>query len=292
LRISLFATEFIREFPSFSELIAEAVRTYRQEREQSADQSEKRAQAAKLNKLLSRLRSELADETKTEEKRIWGELILANIAKVKKNADQVSVFNPYSGEEMTIPIDPGRTPQENARDYFQEYKRQKRGRPKIQLRIREIETKLRKIEAAAVPGQIKTDLKPQARKPEKRKPFREFTLASGSVVYVGKNNRSNDELTFAFARPDDYFFHARGYEGAHTLLKSRVPRGQKPAHDDLAGAAAIAAYYSKAKKQKKVPVSYTPRKYVKKNKKGKPGSVILMREEVIFVDPALPEPKP
>jgi len=267
------------------------LRSYRQELIRTETAAEKRTEAAKLKKLLSRLRSELADETKTEEKRIWGELILANLAKIKKHTDTVSVFNPYTEKEVLIPIDPGRTPQENARDYFEEYKRQKRGRPKILLRIREIEKKIQKIEAGADQPAVKTGLKPDVRKPERHKPFREFVLASGSVVYVGKNNRSNDELTFAFARPDDYFFHARGYQGAHTLLKARVPRGQKPSHDDLAAAASIAAYFSKAKKQKKVPVSYTPRKYIKKNKKGKPGSVILMREEVIFVDPALPETK-
>lgn len=289
LRVSFFAPEFLQEFPTLNELMAEAVRSYRQERARTEAASEKRIEAAKLKKLLGRLRSELADETKTAEKRIWGELILANIVKIKKNADTVTVFNPYTEKEVSIPLDPGRTPQENARDYFDEYKRQKRGRPKILLRIREIERKLEKIEAGAAQPAVKTGLKPDAKKPEKHKPFREFILASGSVVYVGKNNRSNDELTFAFARPDDYFFHARGYQGAHTLLKAR---GQKPGKDDLAGAAAIAAYFSKAKKQKKVPVSYTPRKYVKKNKKGKPGSVILMREEVIFVDPAQPEVKP
>lgn len=292
LRVSLFAPEFLREFSSFNELVAEAVRSFRQERARKDAAFVKRAEAAKLKKLLGRLRSELADETKTEEKRIWGELILANIARIKRNADTVTVFNPYTEKEVTIPVDPGHTPQENARDYFQEYKRQKRGRPRIMLRIREIEKKLEKIEAGAALPAVKTGLKPDVKKPEKPKPFREFVLASGSVVYVGKNNRSNDELTFAFARPDDYFFHARGYQGAHTLLKSRVPRGQKPSHDDLAAAAGIAAYYSKAIKQKKVPVSYAPRKYIKKNKKGKPGSVILMREEVIFVDPALPESKP
>jgi predicted ribosome quality control (RQC) complex YloA/Tae2 family protein len=289
LRISFFIPEFLQEFPSFNELVAEAVRSFRQERARTDVASGKRTAAAKLNKLLSRLRSELAEDSKTEEKRIWGELILASIAKITKNADTVTVFNPYTEKEVTIPLNPGRTPQENARDYFKEYKRQKRGRPKILFRIKEIERKLQKIEAGAVLSAVKTGLKPAPKKPEKPKPFREFPLASGSVVYVGKNNRSNDELTFAFARPDDYFFHARGYQGAHTLLKARVPRGQKPAHDDLAAAAGVAAYYSKAKKQKKVPVSYVPRKYVKKNKKGKPGSVILMREEVIFVDPALPE---
>jgi len=104
---------------------------------------------------------------------------------------------------------------------------------------------------------------------------------------VGKNARSNEELTFKYARPDDYFFHTRGYGGSHVLLKARVPKGQKPRKEDIESAAALAAYFSKAKKQTRVPVSYTQRKYLKRNKKGKPGSVILMREEVVFVKPML-----
>jgi len=106
---------------------------------------------------------------------------------------------------------------------------------------------------------------------------------------VGKNAKSNLMLTFKFARPDDYFFHIRGYKGAHTILRPKLQKGKNPQQEDIETAAAIAAYYSKAKGQRNVPVSYTQRKYLKKSKKGKLGSVILMREEVIFVDPGLPE---
>ena len=127
----------------------------------------------------------------------------------------------------------------------------------------------------------------QKTKKEKPLPFRLFNLPSGSIVYVGKSAKSNTELTFSFARPNDYFFHVRGYEGAHTILKAKVPKGQRPRKEDIESAASIAAYFSKAKKQKNVPVSYTQRKYLKKNKKGKPGSVILMREQVIFIEPHL-----
>jgi predicted ribosome quality control (RQC) complex YloA/Tae2 family protein len=118
--------------------------------------------------------------------------------------------------------------------------------------------------------------------------FHVFRLLSGSIVHVGKNVQSNQELTFRVARPNDYFFHTRSFEGAHTILKAKVPKGQRPKREDIEAAAGIAAYFSKARKQRRVPVSYTQRKYLKKNKKGKPGSVIFMREEVIFVDPALP----
>ena len=141
----------------------------------------------------------------------------------------------------------------------------------------------------------KSSIAPKA--PEKKvgkkhsvsRPFREFMLASGSIVYVGKSARSNDELTFGFARPHDYFFHIRGYEGSHVILRAKVSRTQKPQKQDMMTAASIAAFYSKAKTQKNVPVSYTQRKYVKKDKKGKPGAAIMMREQVMFVDPGLPE---
>ncbi|MEO0185873.1 MAG: fibronectin-binding domain-containing protein, partial [candidate division WOR-3 bacterium] len=67
-----------------------------------------------------------------------------------------------------------------------------------------------------------------------------------------------------------------------------MQKGQNIRKEDIEKAAAIAAYFSKAKTQKSVPVSYTKRKYLKKSKKGKLGTVILMRESVIFVDPGLP----
>jgi predicted ribosome quality control (RQC) complex YloA/Tae2 family protein len=122
-----------------------------------------------------------------------------------------------------------------------------------------------------------------------KEPFHRFLLESGSVVLVGKNARTNDELTFKHARPSDYFFHTRGFEGAHTILKPNIPRGQRPSRQEIMTAASIAAYFSKARKQNNVPVSYTQRKFLKKNKKAKPGSVILMREEVVFVEPELPK---
>ena len=109
------------------------------------------------------------------------------------------------------------------------------------------------------------------------------------MILAGKNARSNDELTFKYARASDYFFHTRGYEGAHVILRPNVPKGQHPSREEVRVAASIAAYFSKAKKQNNVPVSYTQRKYLKKSKKGKIGSVILMREEVVFVEPGLPD---
>jgi len=158
--------------------------------------------------------------------------------------------------------------------------------PKLKHEIDRLKEELKKLKD---PGfELPALLRSQREKTTRAGPYRTFKLASGALVYVGKNARSNNELTFAFARPNDYFFHIRNYEGAHVILKAKIPRGQRPNKKDLEEAAAIAAYFSKAKTQKNIPVSYTQRKYLKRNKKGKPGSVILMREDVVFVDPGLP----
>jgi len=289
LRISLFADKFIKEYPSFNDLLQEAVQSYCRQRGRAASETKKRDAVRKIRKTVEKLKAESGDDKHIEEQRVFGELLLAHITTIKKNQDRVTLCNPYTQKDAVIELDPAKTAQQNAQTYFKEYKRLKRGRPKVLQRIHDLEKKIGQLERSVAAEPEKPPPQAAKAKPQKAKPYREFVLSSGSLVYVGKSAHGNDELTFAVARPDDYFFHVRGYEGAHTLLKVSVPRGQKPSHDDIYAAAAIAAYYSKARNQNKVPVSYAARKYIKKNKKGKPGSVILMREEVVFVNPALPE---
>ena len=288
LRISLFTDDFIKEYASFNELLVDAVHSYYRQRGQATVETKKRDTICKLRRTVEKLKAESGDDKHIEEQRVFGELVLGNIGHIGKGENLVTLFDPYTQKDVCIKLDPAKTPQQNALGYFKEYKRLKRGRPKVLQRIKDLEKKIGHLERSVAAEPEKP--RPQAvkAKPQKAKPYREFVLSSGSLVYVGKSSRGNDELTFAVARPDDYFFHVRGFEGSHALLKARLPRGQKPSHDDLYAAAAIAAYYSKARNQNKVPVSYACRKYIKKNKKGKPGSVIMMREEVIFVNPALP----
>lgn len=289
MRFSVFAGDYLREYKSFNALFQDAVELFLRERQEAAAAEEKKFRLQKLRRTLGKLKSEINDQKHLEEIKIMGELLLANLKAVGKDQSQVTLFNPYTQQEISIRLNPALTPPQNAQAYFKEYKRRKRSQPRIQQRIQIIEEQISQIERSALTEPSKTPPAPLKRPRPRAAPWRQFTLGSGSIVLVGKSARGNDELTFSAARPNDYFFHARGVEGAHTLLKTHLPRGQKPSHEDINAAAAIAAYYSKARNQKKVPVSYTARKYIKKNKKGKPGSVILMREEVVFVDPALPE---
>jgi predicted ribosome quality control (RQC) complex YloA/Tae2 family protein len=115
--------------------------------------------------------------------------------------------------------------------------------------------------------------------------FRIFSLGKGFTLYVGKNAKSNDELTMKFAKPNDLWFHARGAEGSHSVLKcdkiGNIPK------EIIEKSAQITAYYSKARNSKYTPVCYTYRKYVHKPKGANPGTVTITREEVIMVEPKL-----
>jgi hypothetical protein len=288
LRISFFADDFIVEYDDLNELLNDWCERFLAAQAENSVRARKAVIVKKLRKKLERLKRNALTEKDIENLRASGELILANLRKIKRGMPGVGLYDHYRQEDVVISLDPSKSPQENALSYFDRYKKSKRGRPIILRQIKEIEQEIKRIDTmpeVAAPFRVREKVDTKIKKPP---PFREFPLPSGSIVYVGKNARSNDNLTFNYARPDDYFFHVRGIEGAHVILKPKVARGQKAGKADIEAAAAISAYFSKAREQKKVPVSYTQKKYLKKNKKGKPGSVIMMREEVIFADPGLP----
>lgn len=106
------------------------------------------------------------------------------------------------------------------------------------------------------------------------------------MVLVGKSAANNDELTMKFAKPNDIWLHARGTSGSHVVLKMHT--NDKPPKYILEQAAQIAAYYSGARNAKHVPVIYTYKKYVRKPKGANPGSVVVTKEDVIIVEPKLP----
>jgi len=289
LRVSLFASDFINEFDSWNELFKEGINSYIERKERISSERERNKKIKRIEEKIERLKKELADKEVIEFNRIAGELILMNIPKIKKGMDKIILYNPYTQKNLEIGLDPVKDAHKNAEDYFKRYKKLKRGIPKLQEMIKKLEKEIELLKSGV--GVKKKIIKIAAGKSVKEKkslPFREFILDSNSRIYVGKDAHSNMELTFKFAQPDDYFFHIRGYEGAHTILRPVLKKGQNVRKEDIEKAAAVAAYFSKAKNQKNVPVSYTQRKYLKKSKKGKLGTVVLMRESVIFVDPGLP----
>jgi predicted ribosome quality control (RQC) complex YloA/Tae2 family protein len=116
---------------------------------------------------------------------------------------------------------------------------------------------------------------------------RRYVVTGGWVVLVGRSAKENDVLTHRYAAPGDLWFHARQAQGSHVVLRRIAGKTQVP-REAVIQAAAIAAYHSKARTSKHVPVSYTERRYVKKVRRGAPGTAAMLREKVIFVTPSLP----
>lgn len=112
--------------------------------------------------------------------------------------------------------------------------------------------------------------------------FRTVKLSPSVTLYIGKNAKNNEQLTFAFAKPDDIWLHARGSAGSHCVLKGATMQHK----EEIRKAAEIAARHSAAQHSELVPVMYTFKKYVRHSKKLPVGQVIVEREEVIMVRPA------
>ena len=122
---------------------------------------------------------------------------------------------------------------------------------------------------------------------ERRLEPRRFRLPGGAIVLAGRSARSNEELTFGIARPDELWFHAAGMAGAHVVL--RRPTSEISAGEEIEQAAAVAAYLSKARASTAVEVHYCPRKNVRKIPSAPPGTVRISQYKTIRVRPELPE---
>lgn len=118
-------------------------------------------------------------------------------------------------------------------------------------------------------------------------PYRRFDIGQGYEVWVGRNAKQNDDLTLRDARPFDLWMHARGVAGSHTVLRVKG-RTDNPPASIQEKAAAIAAWFSKARTSAMAPVIVTQRKYVRKPRNAAAGAVKVEREKVIMIEPALP----
>ncbi len=233
---------------------------------------------------------------RAEEFRQYGNLILISHQRIKKG-DKCLITN-FEGKDYKIKLDPAKNPFENAQIYFEkargEESRIKSLNKLIDLEEKELEKIKKQIEFISNTTDIKTlmNISDEKSKGTKEtdftKNFRHFIINGKYDVYVGKDSKSNDLLTLEFAKPDDLWFHARGVSGSHLILRRQNKKEVIP-KNVIEKAASIAAFYSKAKHSKLVPVAYTERKYVIKRKGMPSGTVQLQKEKVILVEPKLPE---
>lgn len=232
---------------------------------------------------------QLKDTEKKDKYRIYGELLNTYGYEVPPGSKQTEAPNYYTGEMITIPLDPLLSPSENAKKYFDKYGKLKRtgeALSKLTLEVKEEIDHLESIQTSldiALKEEDLTQIREELiasgyirrRGPVKKvkitsRPFH-YLSSDGFHIYVGKNNYQNDELTFKFATGGDWWFHAKGMPGSHVVVKSE---GKELPDRTFEEAAKLAAHYSKAHDQNKIEVDYLQRKNVKKPSGSKPGFVV------------------
>ncbi|KPL18464.1 MAG: hypothetical protein AMJ92_07925 [candidate division Zixibacteria bacterium SM23_81] len=285
--------------------------------ERWAGEKDRRAMAAAMNRALRRgrralkkLEVGLSDSRRAEEYKKLGEVIAANMARLKKGMSQAHLPDPYStgGKAILVPLDPRLSPADNAQRYFKRFRKAKAGLPKIESRFQEVDLFLQKLEGlrqalrASSQRDKMEEIKSQlsqlgiqifsegagrsSRDRRSRKQPLTFTLGDGWTLWVGRNNRENELLTHRMADHRDLWFHAQGVSGSHVILR-REGRKEAPSKKVLEEAASVAAYFSRARHSKTAPVVYTEKRYVRKPRGAKPGLVAIEREKTLFVAPKL-----
>lgn len=298
----------LREYPSFGALLDDFYET-RERQERTKQRGEDLLRAVKTARertarKLENQRRELETTKDRERLRQMGDILTSNLHALEKGRCVARLQNYYDpeGKEIEITLDPLLTPQQNAAKYYREYNKAKNAESALTLQIEKGEGDLSYLDSvlenlSLAEGerdlqeirQELTDtgyLKRRSRsgKGEKRvngKPM-EFRTDGGFRVSVGKNNSQNDLLTTKQAGKGDLWFHTQKIHGSHVILWTE---GTEPDGESVAQAAVLAAYFSQGREAGKLPVDYTPVKYVKKPAGAKPGMVIYTTYRTLMVQP-------
>ena len=263
-----------------------------------------------VTNLCQRLKRKLAIQEKEltatydrERLRQFGDIVTANIHRITKGQTLLQAEDFYD-EDMKIvdiPLSPILSPQQNAAKFYKDYARMKTAEKELtrQMAIareeleylcsvvdelnragteQELEEIKQELQAG---GYIKADNGKKRIKQSKLPPMR-FESTDGYPIYVGRNNRQNDELTFKLARKDDLWLHASKVHGSHVIISCG---GTTPPDDTVTQAAQLAAFYSETTAGQNIPVDATTIKQVKKVPSGKPGMVIYHTYRTVIVNP-------
>ena len=263
-----------------------------------------------VSNLCARLRRKLAVQEKEleatyerERLRQLGDILTANIGRIKKG-QTVAQCEDFYDEEMPvidIPISPLLSPQQNAAKFYKDYTRMKNAEKELTHQIalgeeelnylESVQEELNRADTDAELDEIRQELQAggyvrqdggKARMKQKKLSPMRFESTDGFPIYVGRNNRQNDELTFRLARKDDIWCHASKVHGSHVIISCG---GKTPPDNTLTQAAQLAAYYAETTGGQNIPVDMTTVKQVKKIPSGKPGMVIYHTYKTVIVNP-------
>ncbi|MCR5624102.1 MAG: NFACT family protein [Lachnospiraceae bacterium] len=251
--------------------------------------------------------NQLKAAEKKDKYKKYGELLNIYGYNLKPGAKELICNDYETGEDISIPLDSTKTPQENAQHFFERYSKLKRTEEAVSELIKETEANITHLESVlefidmaeneadlnqirqelsqsgyAKAQNLNSDKKINKKKQlEKSKPMH-FKTSDGFDLYVGKNNFQNDYLTFKFASNSDWWFHAKKAAGSHVILHTF---GQEPSDTAFEEAAACAAYFSKLKNTSKAEIDYIQKKHVKKPNASNPGFVVYYTNYSMTVTP-------
>ena len=255
---------------------------------------------AKLNARLASMRRSLTDDSEREQLRQSGELILAYQYTLTPGQTELRAQYDPDQPELVVPIDPELTPLENAQRYFERYNKAKRALDDVPRLVRANERDLAFVHQLGVDLDLAASwpdidevqqalqatglLRGKARRipgGQRSAPLRIVT-SDGWVIWVGRNSRQNEQVTFDKGNANDLWLHARGVPGAHVVIKSDGRSVPDPVVDL---AASLAAHYSGLRQDAKVPVDVTQRLHVRKIKGAAAGMVTYRNEETRMAVP-------
>ena len=256
----------------------------------------------KNEKKIDKLNVTLKEAERAEQFQRYGELLTANLYAANKGMREIEVLDYYDelGGTIIIPLDPRKTPSENAQKYFSKYQKAKNA---VEIVIEQIEKArvevsyfdnlLQQVQAASPKdiqeireelvegGYIRERQKKKLKKAQNAKPVLDHFLSSdGTDIIVGKNNKQNDYLTNKLAARDEIWLHTKDIPGSHVVIRSK-----EPSSETIREAAILASYFSKARNSGSVPVDFTKVRFVKKPSGAKPGFVIYDNQQTVYVTP-------
>ena len=266
----------------------------------------------KLRQKAANFHQRLDDSDQAEEYRVKADLLMAYLHEWQPGMSSIQLQDFESGELTTLKLNPEKNAVQNAQAFYKRHQKLKRTRDAVMPLLEEVETELQyleQVEAAlsqtaeyrhvddlTALEEIRDELvqqeymeDPYQRQGKQRgrgdslPNFYKLQTPSGTEIWVGRNNNQNEALSFKAANDYDLWLHTQEIPGSHVLL--RLEPGAQASDEDLAFAANIAAWFSRARQSEQVPVVYTKPKHVYKPKGARPGMVIYKNEQVLWGQP-------
>ncbi|CAK7062078.1 Rqc2 family fibronectin-binding protein [Fusobacterium varium] len=250
-------------------------------------------------RILSLLEDEALEKQDFIKYKEQGDILAASIYTLKRGMTSLTTYDFYNNKEISIPLDPQITPQENLEKLYKKYNKLKRGMEANKRRFIEINEELNYLNSIKlfIDNSSNTDnlkliqeelisqgyIKLQQKKGNRKKQIKEIGYGvlefEGFKILYGRNNIENDNLTFKVASKEDIWLHSKNIPGSHVIIKAN-----EITEEMLLKGAEVAAYFSKSSTGDKISVDYTKKRYINKPKGSKPGFVTYENEKNILIE--------